>query len=131
MAHPCEQLAQIHLQCSNATSQSEAIKKRLVGFYLSKVVSEVLPSPIIQKPTNVEHPSKRKPSAGSWNFCGHFLSLKMLTAIMIRVMIANMKSPRPGGPSFKGHVRLGCGVGIILSSAKTEDIFHRNTKNGY
>ncbi len=51
---------------------------------------------------------------------------------MIRaVTMANMKPQIPGGPSLKGHVRLGCDVRIALSSAaKAGEIKHDKASKG-
>lgn len=80
-------------------------------------MSEILPSLIMQKPTNVETISKKNASAVSGNFSGHFLSLTTQIAMEIAIMMAKMKSARPGGPSLNGHVRPGCDVVLALSSA--------------
>ena len=126
MGHSRKRLAHIHFKCSNATSRSVAVKRRAIVLYLSKVVSEVVPSPIMHKLPNVV-PSKRKPRAGPWSFCGHFFSLKMQAMIMIAIIIASIKSQTPGGPLLKGHVRLSRVWGIALSSsAKAGDTLHDN-----
>ena len=78
---------------------------------------------IMQKLLKVQNPSRSKPSAGSLNLW----PLKMQTMIIMAVVMANMKLPRPGGPSLKGHGGPGCGVGIVLpSAAKAGDTIHDN-----
>ncbi len=47
------------------------------------------------------------------------------------IMMARMKSQRPGGPSLKGHVRPDCAMGIAsFSAAKAGEIIHDKANKG-
>ena len=86
---------------------------------------------MMEKQPKVQNPSKAQPHAGVLNLPGHIWAIENKAMMITTAMMANMKSQRPGGPSLKGHLRLGCDTVIALSSAaKAGDIIHDKASKG-
>ena len=85
---------------------------------------------IMLKQTQVQSPSDVQPHAGFLKLSGHIWAIEKQAMMKMVIMMANMKSQRPGGPSLKGHVGLGRDVGIALSlAAKAGEIIHDKASN--